>query len=342
MRTVQVKASREYEIVIGNGIGLPKTAQPGRKLALVSDDRVWELYGRETEKKLRDCGYQVVSYTFPRGEASKNMTELGRLLEFLAEENFTRTDMIAALGGGVTGDMAGFAAAVYLRGIEFIQLPTTLLAAVDSSVGGKTAVDLKAGKNLAGAFWQPSGVYCDCNTFQTLEPEIWADGMAEAIKYGVILDRELFERFEKGFSEEEYPDMVAACVGIKRDVVEEDEKDAGRRQLLNFGHTLGHGVEKCSGYRVSHGHAVAIGMVLAAGLAEKIGFAQEPCSKRLKDLLLKNNLPISTDIPMEELVRAAAVDKKRRGSRLTLVLPRRIGDCRLYDINIEELEDLLK
>lgn len=341
MKAVHVKASREYDIIIGNNIELPKTSTPGRKLALISDDKVWALYGKAAEAKLTDCGYRVVSYTFPNGEASKNITELSRILEFLAAENLTRTDMIAALGGGVTGDMAGFAAAVYLRGIEFIQLPTTLLAAVDSSVGGKTAIDLEAGKNLAGAFWQPSGVYCDCHTFKTLAPEIWADGMAEAIKYGMILDRELFERFEKGFSEEEYPDMIAACVGIKRDVVEEDEKDTGKRQLLNFGHTLGHGVEKCSNYKVSHGHAVAIGMILAAGLAEKIGFAEENCSKRLEALLLKNRLPVSTDIPMEELVKAAAVDKKRKGNRLTLILPKRIGDCRLYDINIEELEALL-
>ena len=342
MKTVHVKASREYDIVIGNGLVLPEASRIDRKLALISDNRVWELYGAKTAAKLRDCGYQVVSYTFPRGEASKNITELGKILEFLAAENFTRTDMVAALGGGVTGDMAGFAAAVYLRGIEFIQLPTTLLAAVDSSVGGKTAIDLQAGKNLAGAFWQPSGVYCDCDTFQTLEPEIWADGMAEAIKYGAILDRQLFEHFEAGFAEKDYPEMIAACVGIKRDVVEDDERDTGRRQLLNFGHTLGHGVEKCSAYQVSHGHAVAIGMVLAAKLAEKIGFAEEPCSERLEQLLLNHHLPVSTEIPKKELVSAAAVDKKRKGDRLTLVLPKRIGDCRLYDIDIEELEGLLK
>ncbi len=342
MRTVHVRASREYDIVIGSNITIPEASQRGRKLALISDDRVWELYGEKTGAKLRDCGYQVVCYTFPQGEASKNIMELSKILEFLAAEHLTRTDMIAALGGGVTGDMAGFAAAIYLRGIEFMQLPTTLLAAVDSSVGGKTAIDLEAGKNLAGAFWQPSGVYCDCDTFQTLAPEIWADGMAEAIKYGMILDRALFESFERGFTEKEYPDMIAACVGVKRDVVEEDERDTGRRQLLNFGHTLGHGVEKCSEYKVSHGHAVAIGMVLAAKLAEKIGFAEEPCSARLEALLLKNNLPIWTDIPIEALVNAAAVDKKRKGNRLTLILPKKIGDCRLYDINIDELEDLLK
>ena len=341
MRTVHVKTSREYDIVIGRGLTLPKADRPGRKLALVADDRVWSLYGVQTQAKLADGGYRVVPYTFPHGEASKNMGELGKLLEFLAAEHFTRTDMIAALGGGVTGDMAGFAAAVYLRGIEFIQLPTTLLAAVDSSVGGKTAVDLQAGKNLAGAFWQPSGVYCDCDTFKTLEPDVWADGMAEAIKYGAILDRDLFECFEKGFAEAEYPDMIAACVSIKRDVVEEDERDTGKRQLLNFGHTLGHGVEKCSDYQVSHGHAVAIGMVLAAKLAEKIGFSDEPCHERLEALLLKNNLPIATKIPITDLVQTAAVDKKRKGDKLTLILPKRIGDCRLYDIQINELEGLL-
>ena len=341
MRTVRVKASREYDIVIGRDLCLPKADRPECKLALIADDRVWSLYGARTQAKLTACGYRVVPYTFPQGEASKNMNELSRLLEFLAAQRLTRTDMIAALGGGVTGDMAGFAAAVYLRGIEFIQLPTTLLAAVDSSVGGKTAVDLKAGKNLAGAFWQPSGVYCDCDTFQTLPPDIWADGMAEAIKYGVISDRELFERFEAGFDETSYPDMVAACVSIKRDIVEEDERDTGKRQLLNFGHTLGHGIELCSGYRISHGRAVAVGMVLAAKLAEKIGFAEEACSDRLEKLLLANRLPIRTDIPMAELVKAAAVDKKRKGDRLTLVLPRQIGDCRLYDILISELEGLL-
>ena len=348
MTTVRVKASREYDVFIGRGLTLAEdggAGRPGRRIALVSDSNVMELYGGAAKAKLEAAGYKVTPYVFPAGEASKNMGELARLLEFLAEEHFTRTDRIAALGGGVTGDLAGFAAATYLRGIEFIQIPTTVLAAVDSSVGGKTAVDLKAGKNLAGAFWQPSAVFCDIDAFSTLSPEIFADGMAEAIKYGVIRDRGLFERFEKGIAPEEYEDIIARCVSIKRDIVEEDERDTGVRQLLNFGHTFAHGIEKCSGFRVTHGHAVAIGMVLASRLAENSGFAKEPVSMRLRGALEAFGLPTSTDIPLAELIGAAASDKKRSGDTITLILPENIGCCRRADFGIAELsgiEELLK
>ncbi len=345
MTTVNVSASKKYNVYIGRNLTLKENGineKPDVKVALISDDKVMAFYGEATKKKLEDAGYKVVSYTFPNGEASKNIKELGKILEFLAENNFTRTDKIAALGGGVTGDMAGFAASVYLRGIEFIQIPTTVLAAVDSSVGGKTAIDLEAGKNLAGAFWQPEAVFCDIETFKTLEPEVFSDGIAEAIKYGAMWDISLFEKFEKGIEEKDYEEMIAACVSIKRDVVEADERDTGVRQLLNFGHTFAHGIEKCSDYKITHGHAVAIGMVIAAEIAEKTNFAIEPCKERLVKVLKKYNLPTTTDIPMDDLLKVAMKDKKRKGNSITLVLPEKLGKCVLKTVEISELEAMVK
>ncbi|MBE7057185.1 MAG: 3-dehydroquinate synthase [Ruminococcaceae bacterium] len=345
MTTVNVSASKNYNVYIGRDLSLSENGineKADCKIALISDDTVMALYGEATKAKLEAVGYKVVSYTFPHGEPSKNIKELGKILEFLAENNFTRTDKIAALGGGVTGDMAGFAASIFLRGIEFIQIPTTLLAAVDSSVGGKTAIDLEAGKNLAGAFWQPEAVFCDLDTFKTLEPAIFADGMAEAIKYGAMWDIELFEKFEAGIEENDYEEMVAACVAIKRDVVEADERDTGVRQLLNFGHTFAHGIEKCSGYTITHGHAVAIGMVIAAEIAEKTGFSKEPCKDRISKVLKKYNLPVSTDIPMDDLLAVAMKDKKRKGNSITLVLPEKLGKCLLKTVEISELEAMVK
>lgn len=346
MKNVHVNASGSYDITIGSGLlpqlgALLKPVKSDCRVAVITDDTVNGFYGDAVTASLEREGYRPAVYVFPNGEHAKNLGTYTDILEFLAAEHFTRGDMILALGGGVPGDIGGFAAATYLRGVPVIQAPTTFLAAVDSSVGGKTGVNLSAGKNLAGAFWQPSAVFCDCDTFKTLPAETLADGISESIKYGCILDRGLFEKFEAGVTAADYEEVVERCVSIKRDVVEKDERDTGLRQLLNFGHTVGHGIEKNAEYEISHGHAVAVGMVIAAGIAEKLGFAQESCRERIVRTLQKYGLPTKTVYSAEALAKAALSDKKRNGSALTLILPRRIGECALYKTKADDVEKLI-
>ena len=348
MEQVTVKlSSRSYEVRIGGGL-LEKAGEeiapfaPGGRVALVSDDRVDQLYGDRTAASLEKAGLQVSRFTFPEGESSKNMTTYCHLLEFLARQRLTRADCVAALGGGVTGDLAGFAAATYLRGIALVQLPTTLLAAVDSSVGGKTGVDLEAGKNLAGAFCQPRRVLCDTHTLSTLTPETFADGMAEVIKYGAILDRELLELLEQRQDEDPMEVVIRRCVALKGMLVERDERDTGDRQLLNFGHTVGHAIEKRSGYTITHGSAVAMGMAVMARACWKNGFSKDNCAPRLEWLLKRYHLPTRCPYSLEELVEGMLSDKKRGGNRITLVAPMEEGRCVLHPVPVDELEAFLQ
>ena len=241
----------------------------------------------------------------------------------------------------MVGDMAGFAAGVYLRGIRCVQLPTTLLSAVDSSVGGKTAIDLRAGKNLAGVFLQPAAVLCDTDCLRTLPPAIFADGAAEAIKTGILCDESLFSLFEDGTLTAAPAEVIARCVGYKAGVVERDEKEQGERRLLNLGHTVGHAIEKCSGYRLSHGHAVAAGLSIIARSAEALGWTEEPIAARIAACLAKNGLPTGTEYPPEALAEAALADKKRSGDSITVVIPRRIGACELKKLPVRELQALI-
>ncbi len=251
-------------------------------------------------------GFAVCSYVFPAGEEHKNFTTLSAILEFLAESQLTRTDCVAALGGGVTGDMAGFAAASYLRGIRYVQLPTTLLSAVDSSVGGKTAIDLAAGKNLAGAFLQPAAVLCDTDCLRSLPAAVFADGAAEAIKTGVLSGETLFSLFEDGTLTDAPAEIIARCIRYKAGVVERDEKERGERRKLNLGHTVGHAIEKCSGYAIPHGHAVAVGLAVMARASERLGWAEPGVSARIAACLEKNGLPTGTDYPAEALATGRA------------------------------------
>ncbi len=340
MTTVHVHASRDYDVCIGAGcldsLGRRAAAVKAPCSALlVSDETVYALYGAAAEASLTRAGFSVRSFTFAPGEESKTVATLARILDALAAVPCTRSDLVVALGGGVAGDMAGFAAAVYLRGIEFIQVPTTLLAAVDASVGGKTAVNLSAGKNLAGAFWQPSLVLCDCDVFQTLPAPVFADGMAEAVKAGMIADAQLLDMLEDGA--QPLPALVARCVQIKRGLVAADERDVGDRQLLNFGHTAAHAIERATDFQVSHGSAVAIGMVMMARAAWRLGVSEEDCAPRLAALLQKLGLPTRTDLPASVLAEAALRDKKRSGAEITLVLPIRRGRCILHRARVEEL-----
>lgn len=342
IRTIKVNTTPAYDVSIGGGLlhncgqYLKEVLAPCH-VAVITDSTVASLYLDTVSSSLKAAGFAVSSYIFSAGEANKTLGTLTEILEFLAEQRLTRTDCIVALGGGVTGDMAGFAAAVYLRGIRCVQIPTTLLSAVDSSVGGKTAIDLKAGKNLAGAFLQPSAVLCDTSCLASLPADVFADGAAEAIKTGILSDESLFSLFETGHLVTEPTEVIARCVAYKAGVVERDEKEQHERKLLNLGHTVGHAVEKCSGYSIAHGHAVAIGLAIIARSAEKLGWTEEPIAERIVACLAKNGLPTGTEYSAEDLAHAASADKKRAGSEITLVIPKRIGVCELKKVPVAEL-----
>ncbi len=345
MKTIKVQASKNYNVIIGSGL-LPclgeyvKAVTKAKKLCLVSDSHVWPLYGKAAAKALE--GFQVISFVFPAGEESKNGKTYLELLNFLAENQLTRSDCLIALGGGVVGDLTGFAAATYLRGIDFIQVPTTVLAAVDSSVGGKTAIDLGQGKNLAGAFYQPSLVLCDLDTLTTLPDAIFRDGCAEVIKYGVLYDEALFTHLEEkslGFDREA---VIARCVELKRDVVVQDEFDHGERQKLNLGHTVGHGIEKCSHYAISHGSAVAAGMAIVSRAAAKGNICGEKDALRIVKAIESFGLPVDCEFSSNELYLCALSDKKRSGGTVSLIIPEKIGFCRIAPTPVEDVRKLIE
>ena len=347
MRTIPVKTNPPYTVTIGPGLLRDCGARlreriPPCHMAVVTDSIVGPLYLETVTESLSAAGYAVSTFEFPAGEESKNVSTLSDILEFLARERLTRSDCLIALGGGVVGDMAGFAAAVYLRGIRYVQMPTTMLSAVDSSVGGKTAIDLKAGKNLAGAFLQPAAVLCGTDCLETLPPEVFADGTAEAVKTGVLCDESLFALFEDGTLKADPAEVIARCVEYKAGVVERDEKEQGERKLLNLGHTVGHAIEKCSGYAIPHGHAVAAGLAVMARAAERLRWTNGPIAERVGRCLEAQGLPVSTEFSPEALAEAALADKKRSGGSITLVVPKRIGLCELKTVPVTELLPVIR
>ena len=347
MKTVKVNTSTEYDVLIGSGL-LAELGQQlqavckAKKVCIVSDSNVFPLYGEACTASLLDVGFDVTHFVFQAGEESKNGVVYLELLNFLAQNQITRGDCLIALGGGVVGDLTGFAAATYLRGIPFIQVPTTLLAAVDSSVGGKTAIDLPAGKNLCGAFYQPRLVLCDTDTLNTLPPDIFRDGCAEVIKYGILYDAALFDYLSKTAVDFDREAVIARCVELKRDVVTEDEFDTGVRMKLNLGHTIGHGIEAASNFRVTHGKAVAIGMAIIARAAAEIGFCSEETKDKTITILHSFGLPTETEYSGEELFSYTLSDKKRSGGIVNLIIPAAIGDCRIVPTAVDELKSLIE
>ena len=347
MTTIEVNASKRYQVQIGPGL-LPglgeKVAALGKvqKVCIVSDSTVWPLYGAAADASLHAAGLNTCSFVFPAGEASKCGATFLELLNFLAENRLTRSDILVALGGGVVGDLTGFAAACFLRGIRFVQVPTTLLAAVDSSVGGKTAIDLPGGKNLAGAFWQPSLVLCDTECLNTLPEDIFRDGCAEVIKTAILFDEPLFMELVRDGLHFDREKVIAACVAHKRDVVNADEFDRGQRQKLNLGHTIGHGVEAMSDFTLSHGKSVAIGTAIAARAAAKLGICDQGTATRIMWLLEKFGLPIFTHHTAAELALMALSDKKRAGDTVNLILPKAVGECIISPTPVTELESIIQ
>ena len=347
MTEIQVSVSKTYTVKLGSGILHSLGAEvrdvcKGTAAAIISDSNVFPLYGEKTIAALEKAGFRVVYFVFPAGESSKNGETYLQILNFLAENRITRQDCVIALGGGVVGDITGFAAATFLRGISYIQVPTTLLAAVDSSVGGKTAIDLKAGKNLAGAFCQPSLVLCDLDTLNTLPEDIFRDGCAEVIKYGVLYDEVLFSQLQRDGMSFDRETVIARCVALKRDVVITDEFDKGDRMRLNLGHTLGHGVEANSNFTISHGKAVAIGMALISRCAAAFGICTSETRNAVTTLLQSFGLPTDTDLTAEELFQSALSDKKRLSDTVNLIIPERIGYCRIQPTPVNQLKAFIE
>lgn len=344
MKRIDIQTGHRYKIYVERGLlDHPEEtlieAFGGEypKIAIITDSAVDELYAAPLLEKLLAAGYQAAKFAFENGEISKNLDIVRDVYGFLSRHEMTRRDYIIAVGGGVVGDLAGFAAATWLRGISFIQVPTTLLAMVDSSVGGKTGVDIPEGKNLVGAFWQPSLVLCDPDTLKTLTPEMMACGMAEVIKYGAIFDEPLFEQLMLPLSDSELDDVIRRCIVHKKNVVESDERDTGQRQLLNFGHTLGHAIEKHTEFGVPHGQAVAIGMIMMCSACEKMGLTPKGTAERIADCCRKNGLPTEIDAPFDELCAYCMGDKKRSGAKLTLVTLEKLGKAVLTTIPARSL-----
>ncbi len=353
MKTLTVDLpGRAYDIHIGRGLlneagercraVLPKA----ERLAVVTDSTVGPLYGERLVKSMEAAGYQAALIPVPAGEGSKTVPMLERLYNAFMDFGLTRTDAVVALGGGVVGDLAGFAAATILRGVDFVQIPTTLLAQVDSSVGGKVAVDLKAGKNLAGAFWQPRLVLMDPSVLGTLEDHAFSDGMAEVIKYGCIFDADFYSFLEQRPSRDqvmaEIEHVLYTCCDLKRRVVLEDERDTGARMLLNFGHTLGHAYELAGRYETwTHGQAVAAGMVKAARLGTALGVTPEGTAERIGVLLGCFGLPLEIPCTAEEYAAAVGLDKKGAGRDISVILLEEIGRAAARKMPKAELLALL-
>jgi 3-dehydroquinate synthase len=349
MKTVQVALpSANYDILIGpgllSGVGEQIAGLVGaEKVIVVSDNNVWDLHGEELLATLDNANLDYEIVVLPAGENTKTLVYLERLYNHFAKIELGREGMVVAFGGGVIGDLTGFAAATWMRGVKYVQIPTSLLAQVDSSVGGKTAINTLSGKNLVGAFYQPQLVLADTTILKTLPLKEFACGMAEVIKYGAIKSKTLFEQLASPKDAPNIEVVIETCCSIKRSIVEQDERDQGERALLNFGHTLGHAIESLGGYsRHTHGEAVAIGMVLAAEIGESLGITNAGCADQLRQRLTAWKLPVDCPYSGKQLLLLLAMDKKRNANSINLVLLRDIGDAVVVNTALNEIRRLLE
>ena len=341
MEKIHVKAGKEYDVLVGSnlleksGELITNTCSGIQKLLVVTDSNVEKLYLSKLKKSLTAAGFQVYEFVFAAGEQSKNIDTIAKILGMMAVNAFTRTDAVVSLGGGVTTDMAGFAASIFLRGIKVFQIPTSLLAQVDASVGGKTGVDLPQGKNLVGSFYQPSLVIADTSLLSSLDDDVFTEGMAEVIKHAFIRDESLYKTLRQKVTKlsPKLEQIVAQNIRIKADVVAQDEHDNGLRQLLNFGHTIGHAIESRSNYTVPHGFAVAKGM-------ERIT-RKSPIHSEIVEMLKLYGLPYDDPITSEQIMQGVMNDKKKRGGKITIALVNKIGHGELKTIQIDELGQYL-
>lgn len=343
MENIHVNLGKDsYSIYVQNGLldilgPAVRRISNTDKIAVISDDTVDRLYGNRLQTTLNNSGITSKRIVFSAGEQSKNIETLAQIYAALSDFSITRSDAIITFGGGVPGDLGGFAAATYLRGIPFIQIPTTVLAQVDSSVGGKVAIDLPSGKNLAGCFYQPKAVFIDPELVRTLPERITHDGLAEVIKYGCICNEKLFTLFEQVSGDDEinlcWQEIIKTCCEIKARIVEHDEHDTGERMLLNFGHTIGHAVEKYYGYGTyTHGEAVAIGMMLLTAQTEALGLTERGTAERIRNVLQKFHLPVMMEASEKELLKYIGHDKKKRGDDITFIILERIGKGKRFPV----------
>lgn len=344
-----IQTANPYKVIIERNI-LDKIwsnfdeLKPGTKVCIVTDENVHPLYTKLVERGLHDAHLYPHKVVFPSAENTKSFEDLANLINYLAEQNFTKTDFLIALGGGVIGDLTGFTASIYLRGIRYIQVPTTLLGAVDSSVGGKTAINLSSGKNLVGTIWQPTAVVFDSKVLETLPgPEVLG-GLSEMIKTAIIGDASLFEDMEKAGKTRLgviIEDCIYKALMVKKQIVEEDETEKGKRQLLNLGHTVAHAIEKSSNFQIPHGKAVGIGLAVTSRIARIQGFLSPENELRIKKLLVSFGLELSCPFTPATIAKAAMSDKKIKGDTITLVLPTGIGSCETVNVKLNQLEGLL-
>lgn len=344
MKVIKVTASKSYDIYLGEGIinnigAYALDVIKSNKIVLITDSNVDKLYSVVVENSLIKSGYKVYKFVFEAGEQSKNISTYCDILSFVAKSGLTRTDGIIALGGGVTGDMAGFVAATYMRGIPYIQVPTTLLAIIDSSVGGKTGVDLPEGKNLVGAFCQPDKVIADLSTLITLPEAEITNGTGELIKYGILMGEELWDRIESGENPITSERILELCISYKRDIVEADEKEQNVRKLLNLGHTAAHSIEKLSAYKTPHGIAVGTGIAVIALSAKNRGELSETSYNKITAVLKREKMPLTAGYSAVQLADAALNDKKSDGAYITIVTIKDIGNCRLTKITQDKLKE---
>ena len=343
MISIHVNASREYEVKIQSGILASSGSETlnavhsAGKVMIVSDSNVFPIYGDKVVRSYREAGFDVYTFVFAGGEENKSIETYTAIINALSENRFSRSDVLAALGGGIVGDVGGFAAATYQRGIRLVQLPTTLLADVDSSIGGKTAVNLKSGKNQLGSFYQPSLVLCDTSALSTLPESEYKNGCGEIIKYAVLSGEELFSAVSSCDIRANYESIIAECVKLKRDIVAEDEFDTGRRRLLNLGHTFGHAIEKCSNYSIPHGAAVGTGLAIISRAACRRGYCSSNVAERIEKLIKQYSLDTETEFTAKELYLAALSDKKIDSGKANLVVPEKIGQCATVSVPNDEM-----
>ncbi|WP_322151863.1 3-dehydroquinate synthase [Paratractidigestivibacter sp.] len=344
--------SRAYDVHVGRGIldsigKITRASAGGSRACVITETNVRPLYGARVESSLAAAGYEVSTLTFPAGEQNKRLSTLEGLLEGLAEAALTRDDVVIALGGGVTGDMAGLAAAMYLRGIQVVQAPTSLLAMVDSSVGGKVAVDLAHGKNLCGFFWQPSAVVADVECLHTISPELYTDSIGEVVKHAVLADPQMLADLTDhpmngtGYPDELVTRIVAKNIQIKRDVVNADEKERGLRQTLNLGHTIGHGIEAASDFALGHGSCVAAGLCCMARAACAKGWCKPGTRDAIVAAMAAQGLPTDTALAHDVIFDYMTHDKKRHGDSMNIVVPDEIGRVSVRKVTLAELRELV-
>ena len=347
MTRIHVKTATPYEVTVGDGVSdaapdfIRAELRRVKKAAVITDSNIDVLHVTAVVARLRAAGLDVSKFVFSAGERSKTLSTYGSIIDFLAAQRLDRTDVVVALGGGVTGDMAGFAAATYKRGIAFVQIPTSLLAMVDSSVGGKTGVDLPAGKNLVGAFHQPRAVFCDTCFLATLPEEWRMDGMGEVLKYAILGNKDLFAKLERTPLAPLGECEIAGCIGMKRDIVEKDEREGNVRKLLNLGHTFAHAIEKLSGYAVSHGRAVATGLAMAARAAVKANVLAAADCARIESLVAAMGYDAHVAFAAADLAEAILGDKKVEGDSIDLVLPQTIGRCFIRTTPLADIEKVV-